>query len=422
MPFASGDPGFEAARIQNIAKDKVSRQMYGSKPPVAIEVEEQNRQAMLRASAVAMAQKMYAVQQQQIEQAKALKRSESHHAARTVHNRQLSDASSSQDDDLPDVPQFYNLEEAARKLAQERLAKIHDEHAEYREYYGASSPPQKSRLSLRGLGRPRAASDTTRYRDDDDEEQSRKIRTQMSLFQSKLAAVDEKKRQADRDALLAAARKNVDKSLNEMDEKVFADTGKMSPQQRELWEKTARDRAQRDSDERMVNLGKVHIGGGVYMDQSEVDAIARARLQPTLDEISEKAEAQRAKDEEIRLEEEKRKREAETEKTRQAQQKAEERAVARELILEILKLKWLANRIQRRKNLTKRRERPKKRESNGKKLQSPRTKPQSRRKENDSSLLKRRIRERPKQPPKKSGRKPKRRKRESREEKPEEAD
>ena len=79
----------------------------------------------------------------------------------------------------------------------------------------------------------------------------------------------------------------------------------------------------------MVNHGKIHIGGGKYMDQSEIDAIAKARLQPTLDEISEKAEAQRARDEEIRLAEEQRKREEEAEKTRIATVKAEERAVAR---------------------------------------------------------------------------------------------
>lgn len=55
--FTTGDPGFEAARVQNLAKNNVNRQMYGFAPPVAIEVQERNRQDTLKASAVAMARK-----------------------------------------------------------------------------------------------------------------------------------------------------------------------------------------------------------------------------------------------------------------------------------------------------------------------------------------------------------------------------
>ena len=73
----------------------------------------------------------------------------------------------------------------------------------------------------------------------------------------------------------------------------------------------------------MKNHGKVNIGGGRYLDQEEVDAIARARLQPTLDEISEKAEKQRAADELARLDEERRKHDAAVEKARDADLKME---------------------------------------------------------------------------------------------------
>ena len=111
-PFTTGDPGFEAARVQNMAKNNVSRQMYGSNPPVAIEVEERNRQAVLKASAIAMARKMYAIQQAHIEEAKVAKRSDGQRGARTAHGRSLSDAGSATDDEPK--PQYYNLEEAAR--------------------------------------------------------------------------------------------------------------------------------------------------------------------------------------------------------------------------------------------------------------------------------------------------------------------
>jgi hypothetical protein len=317
--FASGDPGFEAARIQNIAKNNVSRQMYGSAPPVSIEVEEKKRQDMLRASAVAMAQKMYAIQQSHIDEAKGSRLPDSTTGARAARNRAMSDSSSAYSAEAPGKG-YENLQEAATRLAQEKLAKLHDEHAEYRSYYGQNAPQKNNRLSLRGH---RRQTSNTKDSDDSDEEQSRKIRSQMSLFQTKLAEVDTKKRQADRDALLQAAHKNVTAQLNKLDEKVFSDTGKASPQQRELWERQARERAQRESDERMVNVGRVHLGGGKYLDQAEIDAIAKQRLQPTLDEIADKAEKQRARDEEIRLEQERLKQEQETEKQRQAEVKKE---------------------------------------------------------------------------------------------------
>lgn len=320
-PFASGDPGFEAARIQNAAKDNATRQLYTSTPPVAIEVQEKNRQDMLKASAIAMARKMYAIQQQHIDEA----------AGRTSANKtgtrgsNVGDSQSASDDLPVSTGGYENLEEAARRLAQERLAKIHDEHAEYRNYYGAQpSPPARSRLSVRLR---RRASENARERDDDsDEEQSRRIRSQMSIFQSKLAEVDNKKRQKDRDALLVIAHRNVDAQISKMDEKVFHETGKASPAQMEKWERSAREKAQRDSDERMVNTGKVHIGGGRYIDQSELDAIAKARLQPTLDDIAYKAEQQRARDEEARLEKARKEQEIQTEKTRAAAIAAETRA------------------------------------------------------------------------------------------------
>jgi hypothetical protein len=71
----------------------------------------------------------------------------------------------------------------------------------------------------------------------------------------------------------------------------------------------------------------MHIGGGKYLDQTEVEAIARARLQPTLDEIADTAEKRRARDEELRLEEEKRKRDIETERVQAAEAKAESKKI-----------------------------------------------------------------------------------------------
>lgn len=288
-------PTINAGKIHNAAITNLSRDMYTSNPPVAPEIEEKNRQAGLRASAVAMAQQMYNVQQRAIDQAAAdTSRAESRYGATHAHNRPASVLS--EESNAP--PQYANLQEAAQKLAAERLAKLHDEHAAYRTYYGTQTLPQGHKLSIRGRNRRRASSDGEI--NEDDEERSRQIRNQMSLFTDKLAQVDNKKRQKDRDSLLAAAQRNVRASMTAQDERVFNETGKVSPAMMAEWEAKAKAKAEAESSTRMVNHGKVNIGGGRYMDQSEIDAIASARVQPTLDEVTVTAEKHRARDEELR--------------------------------------------------------------------------------------------------------------------------
>ena len=284
----------DMTRIHNQSITNMRREMYTANPPVAPEIEEKNKQTTLRASAVAMAKQMYDLQQKQIAEAADLGRSDSRYAASNVHNRPQSTISS---DDGKSAPQYANLQEAAQKLAAERLAKLHDEHASYRSYYGTQQASQK-RLSIRGRPRRRASSDGDLG--DDDEERARQIRNQMSLFTGKLDQVDNKKRQKDRESLMAVAQRNVRASMTGMDQKVYNETGKISPAMMEEWEAKAKAKAQAESETRMVNHGRVNIGGGKFLDQSEIDAIAAAKVQPTLDEITTKAEKDRARDEELR--------------------------------------------------------------------------------------------------------------------------
>ncbi|KAL8943247.1 MAG: hypothetical protein Q9211_001065 [Gyalolechia sp. 1 TL-2023] len=292
----------DAARIHEAAVTNLTREMYTANPPVAPEAEERKRQQGLRAAAVSMAKQMYDMQQKAIDEAANDGKDDSHYAAASVQNRRSPSVASSEDQS---APRYVNLQEAAQKLAAERLAKLHDEHAEYRNYYGATQPAHK-RLSIRGRPRGRASSDGSTPQGDG--ERSKMIRNQMSLLKDEVAQVDAKKRQRDRDALLEAAHRNVKASMTGMDERVFNDTGKASPAMVEDWEAKAKARAKADSDARMVNHGRVNIGGGKYLDQSEVDAIAAGRVQPTLDEITEKAEKQRARDEELRQQQEERER------------------------------------------------------------------------------------------------------------------
>lgn len=299
-PDGWDSPAMQAARVQNIG-DHLSRDMYTEKPPVEIEQQERRDQAALRASAVSMAKQIYEHQHRTVIGDAPPSSSGSDRA----HSRGAS--SMTQGEIKREAMKYIHLQDAAQKLAAERLAKVDKnfENARYREYYGYGTRPQRSRLSIGGRGRGRASSEGgADDLDSDDEEQARRVRSQMLQFHSALASVDSKKQQTDRDNLLAAAQKRVQKSLSDMDERVFQDTGKASQAMMDQWEAKAKKRVADDAEKREANKGKTNIGGGRFMDNAEIEAIALARLKPTLDDINDTAEKRRARDEEIRAEKE----------------------------------------------------------------------------------------------------------------------
>lgn len=297
-------------------RTNMPKEMFASTPPVALETDEKIKSESRRASAIAMAQQMYKTMQKQDEDT-------SKHAAASAHDRQRSTSLSSAQ---PTPMKLTNLHEAARGLAQQRLAKLHDEEAqsrEYRDYYG-SNPQPVSKLLSRGRFRRRASSDASL---EEDEETSRKIRAQMSLFSSSLSKVDDSQRQKDRDALLAVAQRNVTKSLQVMDERVFAETGKVTPAMMSDWEARSRAAADQHKEPRMEQYGKIDIGGGVFVDQSAVDAIALKNVQPVLDEIDVKTEAERARQMDFKMDAGEKKRQAQIEKARDKELKEANRKI-----------------------------------------------------------------------------------------------
>jgi hypothetical protein len=309
-----GHGAMEAARIQH-AKS-VSRDMYTSTPPVALEIEEKRHNDALRASAISMAKKIYDVQQQHIEGASAART-----GATAAHNQR---PATGEGDIKQQAMQYIGIQEAAQKLAQERLAKIgYDENAAYRSYYGYEKP--RSKLSIRrGRNRAYSASETAPAHDSDSDEddfRSRRIRSQMQQLNKNLADVDAKKRENDRKHLMAAAERKVQAQMQGMDQKIYDKTGKMSASMVDDWDQKARQRALANSEVRMENHGRVHIGNGKWMDQAEIDAIAQARIQPTLDEITEKTDKRRAQDEKRRAEEEERRLELDEKKRREKVEK-----------------------------------------------------------------------------------------------------
>ncbi|KAF2767404.1 hypothetical protein EJ03DRAFT_384001 [Teratosphaeria nubilosa] len=318
----------QAARVKNL---HVNPRYFTGTPDIDLDPDETKHQAALRASATSMAKQMYEYQNRTVLGPDLTGGLEGAGAA----------AARQQPDEKLDVKQealrYIHLQDAAHKLAQERLAKIDksSENARYREYYGypdqQTSPKKGSRLSVRGRNRNRAGSDGEED-DSDDEQQARRIRHQMTQLNTGVSAVDEKKRSDDRARLLAAAERRVHNQMHDMDERVFADTGKVPPAMLEEWEEKARKRAQEDRElaSRPEHKGKTHIGGDKFIDQAEIDAIAAARLKPTLDEINETAERKRARDEELRLEKEEQEREKAAEKQRQREEKDEQKRIKNE--------------------------------------------------------------------------------------------
>ncbi|KAL6798803.1 hypothetical protein J3E68DRAFT_400883 [Trichoderma sp. SZMC 28012] len=274
----------------------MTRNMFTSHPPVQPEIDEQTNNERIHQSAVEMAKKMY--RQQQIRQEGS---QDSQDAGETSTNR------------------YVDLQDAAYRQAQERLAKLQDEHEKnrrYHEYYGADKPLRR-RFTIVNKLRRRSASDS----DMEDRARSDMIRQQMTMFSSRLDQVDEEKRERDREALLTAARRNVKASLQGMDEKVYFETGKVNPTILGDWQSRAQQAAQLRHDTRTEGDDRVDIGGGVFMGADEIDAIAARRVRPVLDDIHEKAEAERERLASARMEAEANKAEAEREKARERELK-----------------------------------------------------------------------------------------------------
>ncbi|KAL4996827.1 hypothetical protein BDV10DRAFT_101851 [Aspergillus recurvatus] len=315
-PFDDLDRAMRASRIQNAHLD---RKLFTATPPVAPELEEHRRKSILEAASISMAKDMYGAMEAKDG---GFQNSSTTYSQRATSVSKRDSAALQQASTLM-LSQAMNLQGVAEKRAAEKLAGLEDEAAAYRSYYGVE--PQGTRSSL-ALRRRRASNETDQF----DQERSKEIRTQMSMLRSKLNAVDEKrneKRENDRASLLELARKNVDAAIQDMDKRIYSgEAGQSVALQKYLDEKAA-ERAQKgiqDMDAQYMLANKVNIGGRRYVEMSDIEDVARSRLKPTLDEIEDIAETQRARELEARLDEEQRQRLAAIEREREADIRAEE--------------------------------------------------------------------------------------------------
>ncbi|KAE8349080.1 hypothetical protein BDV28DRAFT_160791 [Aspergillus coremiiformis] len=285
------DSAMEASRIQHLAN--ANPRLFTASPPVTPEVEEQRRKNVLQAAAVSMARDMYSLTEatgsEQLYPSAPITQA---NYGRVRPRRSVSKPEAGA------LQRAVSLQETAQKLAAEKLASMQDDTAVYREYYGIE--PQATRSSLPTRRRRQSVdSDASEF----DLERSREIRLQMTSLRTRLDAVDEQ-RDKDRALLMEAAKKNVDAVLQDMEMRVCAETGRAPPSLQKEWEEAALTRAQMDTHEtdlQYVSGEKVNLGGQKFVDMSDVEALARSRLQPTFDEITDRAETEKAKELERRL-------------------------------------------------------------------------------------------------------------------------
>jgi len=266
------------------------RSMFTSHPAIGPAAEDQKKDEEMHSSAVAMARRIFLHQQD---------------AAKDTRGELKAGSGAQQ-------KQPVSLQEAAFKLAQERLAKLDQENQKnraFQDYYGAGSGDPKCRLSMGQKLRRRASSDSEVL----DRHGSEVLRRELSLF-SRESQLDDKKRQHDRNAVLAAAQRNVKAQLEGMDQSISAQSGKLPSSKPTEWELKAHATAQAKHDAKSGNKGKRDVGGGMYMAQSEIDAIASKRLQPVLDDIHEKAQKERERLAALEAEEEAKRLESERQK------------------------------------------------------------------------------------------------------------
>lgn len=205
-----------------------------------------------------------------------------------------------------------NIEEAARKVAAERLAKIGYDTGRPRSTSlpGTQGAQASVNRSYSGVGA--GSSNLGR---------AHKINANMALPQDNLAKIDAKKRGENAVLLMSTAQRNVQARMSGIDKQVAESRGVI---RREDWDAKAIQVAQAGSDRRLKHHGKISIGGGAYMAPEEIEAIAERNVRPVLDEMDRKAdaeragiEAERAKDLEMQLDIEETKRVQNLQRTRE---------------------------------------------------------------------------------------------------------
>jgi Eisosome protein 1 len=187
------------------------------------------------------------------------------------------------------------LQDAASKLAQERLARLHGEHEAHKDCFGLShtqlSPPVRDVTRRRAFSLGKCVAQCG--------EQSR---SEIPLLIEQATQLHAEKLEEGCKALIATAQKNVQASMRKMDEEILSQTGRLSPPTQEKWDALAIAAAEAESVNRMSNYGKIGARGGKFVAQGEANAATAKNIQPFFGEIGERPEKGEARKERFRLE------------------------------------------------------------------------------------------------------------------------
>jgi hypothetical protein len=182
-------------------------------------------------------------------------------------------------------PAYPNLEEAARRQAKERLARI-GYAPQFSPVAAAGSARSASTGPSNARGRVRSASfNSANLRD-------ARIRNGLFDVDEDHEHTERRKRGQDALLLMDTARKNVQSRLSEQDRQI---AGRKGIVYREDWANKATEIAQRQSDQRVTDQrvtdrpGRIDIGGGGYISEDELNKIAERNVRPVLDEINERS-------------------------------------------------------------------------------------------------------------------------------------
>jgi len=274
----------------------IKPEMLTEHPPIRMEVEEKRHNDALHASALSL--------------------------ARTVYNQRTAEQNvepSAKDQ----AKQYVSLQDAAQKLAAQRIAKINE---------STSNLPPRSKSTRTTTNLLQKVRRGHRRSTSDDDLTSEYTRKELAYRKSQMSAVESKRsedQQAERSRIMAAAERKVQAQMQTLDATVFAETGKMSPAMMSDWDSQARVR--RANNPQVISMrdtqadSAVDVGAGKVVDRADVEYLAEQRVGPTLRGIDEAVEKRRQEDadKKERIEEEKRfaRQEREKRKEDRAEQK-----------------------------------------------------------------------------------------------------
>lgn len=248
---------FPVARVHEVARENARKGMFNANPPVAPVVEENKRQEQMRAAAVSMARAMLRegnVVQASFEQT-------------AINERPL------------------DLHNAAVKAAKQRVDKTDDLGAAMKEWYIPSEQsalkPHKSRPLPWKKFSPLHA--VTQKREGEVNELDPERLAQRGAREHHMGQLQSIQRSRDRANLLAIAQKNVNKTMDILDEEVCVKTGK--PSGALLADAEYREKRWAQLDARKHTPELVAIGGGKAVHTDEVEGLARDNVQPELEEL-----------------------------------------------------------------------------------------------------------------------------------------